>query len=408
MNSPHMTKFHVSRSSTDSSAGGYAQYMHLEKNSPYIREDLKYQESRNLPQWAEGNPQRFFEAADQYEGFSQRIAEGWVLQLPRGLDQDQHVAMTKDFVAGVHGDQHPHAWVIHEKVAADGGLNTHVHLLMSGRIVDGIERGPEQFFAKYHSADPTQGGCEKSEYFTRQMGHIKDQRVLWADLCNWYCESAGLDQRYDPRTLKERGIDREPEVRLNPKQYIAHQEWLQQGREDRQAHKPEEQRLAAAYWEERKVALGSKPTIARLEQPLIGNKQSHIYHAPGHPNYGEVVPKNQVLFWSVEAAVAAGYRRAANDHHGSGSQEAMAAGEKPPRIRTAQQAVDEAKEQVGQARAEVMQEKYRMQTGTPQTPEATARIQRLLNDQPHLKRGMQPDLHEEETLKEGWSHGRRY
>ena len=52
---------------------------------------------------------------------------------------------------------------------------------------------------------------------------------------------------------------------------------------------------------------------AQLERPLIGNVLSRIYHTPGQPNYGEVQPRNQVKFWTIAAAEAAGYRPAHND-----------------------------------------------------------------------------------------------
>ena len=55
------------------------------------------------------------------------------------------------------------------------------------------------------------------------------------------------------------------------------------------------------------------------DTPLIGNRVSLIYHTPEHKNYGDVAPKNQVQFWTEQAAMDAGYRRAANDHYGRGT-----------------------------------------------------------------------------------------
>jgi hypothetical protein len=62
---------------------------------------------------------------------------------------------------------------------------------------------------------------------------------------------------------------------------------------------------------------------ARLVLPLVGNRQSQIYHAPGDPNYGDVVPQHQVLFWSHAAAEDAGYREAVNQHYGRGEEALM-------------------------------------------------------------------------------------
>ncbi|HEY5868077.1 MAG TPA: MobA/MobL family protein [Candidatus Tectomicrobia bacterium] len=58
------------------------------------------------------------------------------------------------------------------------------------------------------------------------------------------------------------------------------------------------------------------------ERPLIGNRNSGIYHTPEHKNYGEVHPQNQERFWTERAAIEAGYRRAMNDHYWPGSGQA--------------------------------------------------------------------------------------
>jgi hypothetical protein len=76
-------------------------------------------------------------------------------------------------------------------------------------------------------------------------------------------------------------------------------------------------RSAAA--EARIAALLQEGPAQRLDAPLIGNLQSKIYHMPGQPNYGDVHPKHQVVFWSHAEADAAGFRLAANSHYGQGS-----------------------------------------------------------------------------------------
>jgi len=57
----------------------------------------------------------------------------------------------------------------------------------------------------------------------------------------------------------------------------------------------------------------------RWNKPLLGNRLSQIYHTPAQKNYGNINPKNQVRFWTERDAQKAGYRRAANDHHGPGT-----------------------------------------------------------------------------------------
>jgi len=71
-----------------------------------------------------------------------------------------------------------------------------------------------------------------------------------------------------------------------------------------------------------------EPDLDRVwERPLIGNRNSGIYHTPEHCNYGEVHPQHQERFWTERAAIDAGYRRAANEHYGPGSGQAREAAE---------------------------------------------------------------------------------
>jgi hypothetical protein len=69
----------------------------------------------------------------------------------------------------------------------------------------------------------------------------------------------------------------------------------------------------------------------RWDTPLIGNRNSMIYHTPDHKNYGDVAPASQERFWTERAAQDAGYRRAANDHYGPGSGQAQEATDRPGR-----------------------------------------------------------------------------
>jgi len=52
------------------------------------------------------------------------------------------------------------------------------------------------------------------------------------------------------------------------------------------------------------------PSAAGL--PIIGNKNSKVYHRPDCPDYNRVAPQNRVPFRTENEAEAAGYRRARN------------------------------------------------------------------------------------------------
>jgi hypothetical protein len=70
----------------------------------------------------------------------------------------------------------------------------------------------------------------------------------------------------------------------------------------------------------------------RWDQPILGNRNSGIYHLPTHKNYGDVGPQNQVRFWTEREAQEAGYRLARNDI-GSGAETPLEARERAARER---------------------------------------------------------------------------
>jgi hypothetical protein len=86
-----------------------------------------------------------------------------------------------------------------------------------------------------------------------------------------------------------------------------------------EAYRERTGRPRSARAEARINALLREGPEPRLDAPLIGNQQSHRYHEPGQPQYGEVHPNHQVLFWSHAEALVAGFRRAATRDDGLGA-----------------------------------------------------------------------------------------
>lgn len=54
------------------------------------------------------------------------------------------------------------------------------------------------------------------------------------------------------------------------------------------------------------------PAPAKVSAKIVGNRQSMIYHLPGHSNYSRIKDENRVYFDSEEEAQKAGYRPAKN------------------------------------------------------------------------------------------------
>jgi hypothetical protein len=50
----------------------------------------------------------------------------------------------------------------------------------------------------------------------------------------------------------------------------------------------------------------------QVDERIIGNRNSGIYHWPGCPSYNRIAPKNRVYFKTRTEAERAGYRAARN------------------------------------------------------------------------------------------------
>jgi len=162
----------------------------------------------NLPEWARGSAARFFAAADTYERANGNTYREFEMSLPIDLSQPERVKLVREFVAEQLGDRFAYSWAIHEP----NGHNPHVHIMFSERTLDGIERGPEQYFKRANTKHPERGGHLKSDWFTGRGGPeaIEVLRARWAEVQNHEFERLGLDVRVDHRSLKDQGIEREP------------------------------------------------------------------------------------------------------------------------------------------------------------------------------------------------------
>jgi hypothetical protein len=229
------------------------------------REDLVYTQSRHLPSWAQGHPHVFFQAAETYERANGIAFEEWKIALPHELTHRQNMDLTRDLVQEIAGDQLPITYALHDPTTLDGQQQQpHLHLLISPRQGDGIERPPAQHFKRYNATHPERGGARKDPTMNH-MGAVRGHRVLIADVINLHLERAGLEARVHPGTLKSQGIEREPEPKLLPSESRAYRDkgvvsaTMQEVldiRAQRQATRGEEQAAAREYWEARKVELG--------------------------------------------------------------------------------------------------------------------------------------------------------
>lgn len=317
--------------------------------------DYRQGDVANLPSWAQGSAQIFFEAAWTKERANGRWATSLQANFPRKLSLEQQAELTRDFVA-THLPNRPTLWVIHEPIARDGLPQPHAHILFSERLMnDGLpERSPDVMFRR-----PEVGGCKKETFGRGDRQAPYRLREAWCAAVNDAVDRAGYgaESLMDPRSFHVRGITR-PAVRYHIDPDAPDQMELTPPKDERTPEdRHKEHAMAQAWWTDYKHSMGLTPAMDKeavlqiiateVRQPgtrasilaqrhdlpqgkavahdarLIGNIRSKIYHAPGDPNYGDVQPRNQVLFASHEAAGEAGYRPAKNQQYGQGSTERL-------------------------------------------------------------------------------------
>ena len=211
-----MASYHCSvKVSGKGQASGHAAY--IAREGRYAErdgyEDLEATGHGNLPAWADGEPARFWSAADRHERANGATYREIEIALPRELNPAQRQALVLDFIRHEIGERHAHQWAIHNPGAAlAGGEQPHAHLMYSERTLDGIDRDPAQYFKRYNGKHPELGGCRKDSAGTEER--LLETRQRWADVQNAHLQQHGHAARVDHRSLAAQGIDRAPEQHL--------------------------------------------------------------------------------------------------------------------------------------------------------------------------------------------------
>lgn len=215
-----MASYHLSvKVGAKGKASAHAEY--IEREGEYKlknNEKLEAVEHGNMPEWAQDNPNLFWQCADEFERKNGSTYREIEIALPRELTPQQRKELVQTFVEQELGEKHAYTWAIHNpKASIEGGEQPHAHIMYSERLQDGIERSPDQFFKRYNSKNPERGGCQKSNFAkTAEQRKIElvELRERFADLQNVYLEEYGHIDRVDHRSLADQGIERSPEKHL--------------------------------------------------------------------------------------------------------------------------------------------------------------------------------------------------
>lgn len=171
----------------------------------------------SVPAWGRGaknEATKFWKTADEFERSNGRLALKIEVAIPRGVPRQKWFNLIEDFARKNFKD-HPVSFAVHEGRAGDGGLNPHIHFLVSERKRDGIERSPELFFRRANPRDPAKGGAKKDRAW-HDKDFFRRTRKSWADCCNKFLTEANADTRVDHRSFAERGINKKPTTHDGP------------------------------------------------------------------------------------------------------------------------------------------------------------------------------------------------
>lgn len=197
-----------------------AKYDYVAREGDYAkREDkLLHAESGHMPSWAADDPALYWQSADDFERANARLFKEIEFALPLELTLEQNIALARQFAEELTGDvdggKLPFTLAVH------GGFdqNPHCHLVLSERVNDAIDRGPETWFKRVatgKSAKPENGGARKTAALKRTEW-LEETRERWSRLANKALEAAGHDARIDHRSLADQGIARKPGEHLGP------------------------------------------------------------------------------------------------------------------------------------------------------------------------------------------------
>lgn len=197
-----------------------AKYDYVAREGDYAkREDkLLHAESGHMPSWAADDPALYWQSADDFERANARLFKEIEFALPLELTLEQNITLARQFAEELTGDvdggKLPFTLAVH------GGFdqNPHCHLVLSERVNDAIDRGPETWFKRVatgKSAKPENGGARKTAALKRTEW-LEETRERWSRLANKALEAAGHDARIDHRSLADQGIARKPGEHLGP------------------------------------------------------------------------------------------------------------------------------------------------------------------------------------------------
>ena len=252
-----MYHLHLSTGSRGGGQSAKAKSDYVTRQGKYENQEDKcvYTFSGNMPNFAEEDPTEYWQAADNHERANGRLYTEIEIALPQEMKPHEYCGLASRMTAQIVNERNlPYTMAVHE----GRGDNPHVHIVISERANDGIDRDAEQWFKRANKQEPELGGAAKDREI-QQKEWLQGVREDWQEIANESLRVWGYEKRIDHRTLQEQGIDREPQQHIGPAAWNMGQDDIDTERMDE--HRQQQEQL------EREKELAQE--LKSVEQDLI-------------------------------------------------------------------------------------------------------------------------------------------
>jgi hypothetical protein len=169
----------------------------------------------------------FWRKVEQVEGRRGRVQCRIIAELPHELDAGARELIARDFCRIFEEKSLPYWCSLHAPTDHNNDRNYHVHIAYYDRPATRMENGLWDFEVvetkRYANGVKTAIRPFKQNKDRSAQGKnwILTLRRRFADISNYHLSLAGVDKRYDPRSYKESGIEKQPTIHLGTKAFVA-------------------------------------------------------------------------------------------------------------------------------------------------------------------------------------------
>lgn len=182
----------------------------------------------HAPAWATDRD-RLWNEVEKIEGVRGQYARNWTFALPNELTNEQQQELVAAFIKREFTDRGMVAdWAIHKADKGNAADNDHLHVMTTMRpflpngewgkksrtVMVRDKHGRSICIRKDKNGKKRYKQKKVCSTDWNEKSTLLSIRRGWATVCNHALEAAGYDERIDPRSYAERGLDILPQVHL--------------------------------------------------------------------------------------------------------------------------------------------------------------------------------------------------